>query len=371
MHLLPVIDLNGSLGTRSDLDGSRIAASDADAVKRVVQDFHDRRERIHRDLLASDDLGEKLLGRVLVGGRPLSATYAPNDPSLIQYNVTLETGAVLREAELLRDAGFLDAEFMDRLHVCDRCASSRFNVREECPDCSSSDLSEQSYLHHFKCAYQGLESEFRRGDALICPKCRKELSHFSVDYDKPGTMMKCGKCGHGTSEPQVGFVCLDCGGHSLAETVRTRNVHSFDLTERARAFLETGRTLLGRQRGLRLAELPLELIVALNGAFKLHEEERVPFALLDISYLNEREIEHESGARAFNQSRELFLEMLRQILPHGSKVVRGLGYDFALLSALTPEKARLDLAGVPEQAADKLTVDLGVTIDVFGATDFT
>jgi len=63
--------------------------------------------------------------------------------------------------------------------------------------------------------------------------------------------------------------------------------------------------------------------------------------------------------------------MLRQILPHGSKVVRGLGYDFALLSAVTPEQARLDLAGVPEQAADKLTVDLGVKIDVFGAEDFT
>lgn len=371
LQTLPIIDLTGSLGARADLDASKLNTADADAVRRVVQEFRDRRERLHHDLLMSDDLGEKLLGRIFVSDRPLTAAYAPNEPGLIRYNVTLETAVAIRQAELLRASGFLSLEFVDRLHVCDRCGSSRFNVREECPDCRSSNLSEEPYLHHFKCAYQGLESDFRSGDDLICPKCRKELSHFSVDYDKPGTMVKCASCGHTTSEPQVGFICLDCGIHSLADAVRTVDMHSFALTDRALAFLETGRTLLGHSnRGLRLAELPLDLIVALNGAFKRHEEEQVPFALLDISYQNEREIELKLGARAFHQSRDLFLEMLRQILPKGSKVVKGHGYDFALLASVTPAQARLDLLGVPEQATDKLHVDLGVTIDIFGAEDF-
>jgi CheY-like chemotaxis protein len=372
LHTLPIIDLAGSLGAQADLDASKLNAGDADAIKRLVEDFRERRERIHRDLLMSDELGEKLLAHLFVADRPLTAAYAPNEPGLIRYNVTLEAVAATREAELLRNSGFLSLEFVDRLHVCDRCGSSRFNVREECPDCCSSNLSEEAYLHHFKCAYQGLESDFRQGDALICPKCRKELSHFSVDYDKPGTMVKCADCGHTTSEPQVGFVCLDCGIHSLADAVRTRDMHSFALTERGRAFLETGRSLLGHShRGLRIAELPLELIVALNGAFKHHEEARLPFTLLDIAYQNEREIERERGLRAFNQARDLFLEMLRQVLPKSAKVVKGRSSDFALISGVEPSQARLDLAGVPEQATDKLNVDLGATIDFFGAEDFT
>ena len=239
-HTLPVIDLAGSLGIQADLDASRLGAGNAEAVQRLVEDFRDRRERINHDLLISDDLGEKLLGRLFVADRPLAAVYAPNESGLIRYNLTLDAPIATRHAEELRDGGFLDMGFVDRLHVCDRCGSSRFNVREECPDCHSSNLSEEPYLHHFKCAYQGPESDFRRGDALICPKCRKELSHFSVDYDKPGTIVKCACCGHATSEPEVGFICLDCGAHSVADAMRTRDMHSFTLTDRARAFLETG-----------------------------------------------------------------------------------------------------------------------------------
>lgn len=371
LHVLPVIDLAGSLGSRCDLDASKLAYGENDAVHRVIQAFRDRRQRLHRDLLLSEDMGEKLMGRMLVSNQALTATYDPSQPGLVRYNITLEDAAVIREADLLHESGFLRRDFLDRMPVCDRCASSRFNVREECPDCSSSNLTEESYLHHFKCAYQGVESDFRRGDALVCPKCRQELSHFSVDYDKPGIMVKCQACGHAASEPQAGFICLDCGAHFVADAMRSRDVFSYALTERAAAFLETGRSLLGhRQRALRFAELPLELIVALNGALKRHEEQGSVFALLDISYQNARLIEREHGARQFDQARDLFLENLRSMLRKSDRVVKGQLYDFALLHDVAPQEARSGVASLKEEAGATLRLDLGVAIDVFGPEDF-
>ena len=148
-------------------------------------------------------------------------------------------------------------------------------------------------------------------------------------------------------------------------------MHSFTLTDRARTFLETGRTLFRHShRGLRVAELPLDLIIALNGAIKRNEEAQVPFAVLDIAYRKEQEIERQLGHRIFNQSRELFLEMLRQILPDGAKVGKGRGYDFALISRSSPAELTSKLAAIAEQATDQLKVDLGVEIDVFGPKDF-
>lgn len=371
LHLLPLIDLTGSLGSRGDVDASRLAYGEGDLITRTVQAFRDRRERLDRALLLTEELGEKLLGRMFVANRALTATYDPSQPGLVRYNTTLEDAAAMREAELLHESGFLRRDFLDRLHVCDRCGSSRFNVREECPDCHSSNLADESYLHHFKCAYQGVESDFRRGDLLICPKCRQELSHFSVDYDKPGIMVKCRACGHAASEPEAGFICLDCGAHYLADVIQTRDVYSYALTDRALAYLETGRALLGhRQRALRFAELPLELIVALNAALRRHDETGAPFALLDISYHNERDIEAEHGRRQFNQTRELFLETLRGVLRKEDKVVKGQRYDFALLSDVAPPEARGSVEAIKQEATATLRLDLGVAIDVFGPEDF-
>ena len=62
------------------------------------------------------------------------------------------------------------------------------------------------------------------------PKCHHELTHFGFDYDRPGTMVMCGRCGHAASEPSVGFVCLDCGAHTDSDVAATRDVFSYQLT---------------------------------------------------------------------------------------------------------------------------------------------
>lgn len=371
LHLFPIIDLTGTLGAHADFDASTSAYGDSDAMRRLVQGFHERRAQLHQDLLFSADPGEKLLAAIFVRDRTLAASYDPGNLSLIRYNLTLADPDVIREAEAQCKSGFLRREFFDRVHLCYRCGSSRLHVREECPQCRSSELREEQYLHHFRCAYQGIEADFRRGDKLICPKCRQALSHFSVDYDKPGSAIVCGHCGHTGSDPSIGFICLDCHAHIDSDAAASKDIYSYALTDQGIAFLKMGDALRGpAQRSMRFSNLPLDLIVALNAAAKKYNEAKTPFSVLNLAYENEREIIREAGLRQFTQARDLFLENLRNLIGETGLIIKGHSYDFCLLHAVQPTDTQARVADIQQTAGAGLRLDLGVKIHVFGPEDF-
>lgn len=371
LHLFPVIDLGGELGPHADLDASQSHYGSGEAVRGLVQSFHQRRGELHRDLTMTADLGEKLLGRMFVSNRKLAAAYDPGEAALICYNLPLGNADVVREAEKQVKNGFLRREFFDRFHFCYRCGSARMHVREECPECRSPELREEQYMHHFRCAYQGIESDFRRGDKLICPKCRQALSHFSVDYDKPGAVMLCGRCRHTSSEPAIGFVCLDCSAHVDSDAAAAKDAFSYVLTEEGTAFLQMGRALRGpTQQSMRFSDLPLDFVVALNGVAKIYNETKTPFTVLNLSYENEREIVREAGMRQFSQARDLFLENLRNLLRDKGIVIKGRSYDFCLLAGLAPADAEERVSEIHDEATSDIRVDLGVKIRIFGPEDF-
>lgn len=370
LHLLPIIDLTGSLGSMADLDCSALGFNELDEVKSLIEAFHDRRAYIHQDLQHSKDIGEKLLGRIFVTNKALSPHHDGRSELLASYNLVLDPQIVVKEAQKLVERGFLSADFFDRVHVCSDCGSSHFNIREECPQCRSSHLREETYLHHFQCAYQGPESDFRKGDDLICPKCRRELRHFGHDYDKPGTMVVCQSCGHATSEPMVGFKCLSCGSHMDGDAIQTRDIHSYSLTEQAIGYIEAGQAFLGfAQQTLRFSELPLELVVSLNDEAKSYNEGGASFALLDISYQNEREIIREYGPRQFNEARQLILDNLHSALPENAKIVKGHAYDFALLKNKDPDDMRGETTDLVARVVEEIRFDIGLVITVFGPED--
>ena len=63
----------GQLGAHADLDASHSHYASSEAVRGLVQSFHQRRGELHRDLTMTADLGEKLLGRMFVS----NASWAP------------------------------------------------------------------------------------------------------------------------------------------------------------------------------------------------------------------------------------------------------------------------------------------------------
>ncbi len=371
LYVLPVIDLTGTLGPKADLDASKLDAGETDKLAQLIRDFQDRRARLHRDLLFSESRSEQLLGRVFVSDLPLTASLDPASRTSVTYNTTLASSVAARDAESLCEQGLFKRMFFDRFYVCARCNSTRTHVREECAKCRSADLKEEPYLHHFKCAYQGAESEFRDGDSLVCPKCRRELSHFGYDYDRPGTMIVCRACRHAASEPAIGFVCLDCGSHANSEACATRDVYSYELTDQGKGFAEYGQGVLGKARSvLRFAELPMELVVVLNAAAKRFNDEKIPFTLVNIFYEKEREITAEHGARQFAQARDLFIENMRAALGRDDMVVKGQSYDFALLQKIDPAQARADFDELRTRAQKTVRFDLGARFQAFGPEDF-
>ena len=371
LHLFPVIDLAGGLGPYADFDASAPSHGDGEGVRGLIQGFHQRRAQLHHDLTSSSDFGEKLLARIFVKDAELTASYDPNVPSSISYNVALADADVVRESEKFVKGGFLKRDFFDRFHTCYRCSSARLHVREECPDCRSSELSEELYVHHYKCAYQGVELDFRRGDKLICPKCRQELTHFSVDYDKPGSVIICKRCGHAGSDPAIGFVCMECKTHIDGDAAAIKDVYSYSLTREGIAFLQMGYAAQGpAQRTIRFSELPLEFVVALNTSAKNYNDAGTPFTVVTLSYDHEREIVREAGMRQYQQARDLFLETLRSRLGERGFIAKGHSYDFCLLNGLRPDSADDSISDFHDLVGSNLRVDLGLKTRLFGPEDF-
>ena len=371
LHLAPIIDLTGELGPRAEIDGAALPIGDIDRVGEVIKAFHDRRAEIHEDFFHSDDLNEKLLARIAVGGGALRAYHAPEAREFAAHSICLDPDVLARETQRLVADGHLSPTFFDRLHVCAQCGSSRLIVREECPKCQSTNLREESYLHHFKCAYQAPERDFRKGDELICPKCRRALTHFSVDYDKPGFICVCEACASAASEPIVAFKCVDCGARAAADAIETRDILSYEITDRGRAFLDAGQAYLGNaERSLRFAELPLDLVVALNAEARRYNDEKAPFTLVNFGYQNLRPLEREFGHRQVSQARELFLENFNHALAADKIIVRGQSYDFALLKGEDRRNTAGRLDAICVGAARSLRLDLGIVAQAYGPEDF-
>jgi len=372
LFALPVIDLTGSLGDRADFDASKLEPHERDQIDRLIRRFQERRSRLHRDVMLSDDLEDRVLGRIFVSGKPLTARVNPGSPNCVTYNVTLRPDVLAREAEILCNKALLKRDFVERFHVCGRCNSSRIHVRDACTKCRSSNLRAEEYLRHFRCGFQAPKSEFSQGLHLVCPKCRRQLGEIGRDYEPIATMVVCQSCGQADSKASIGMVCLDCDAHYDWGMCRARDADSYQLTDQGAGFGEYGRPFLGLfQKPLRFEELPRELIVALNEGAKKFNEDRTPFTLVNVFYKNERAIASEHGSRMFAEARTQFLANLRSVLGGSDLVVKGpSSYDFAFMPGVAPQQATRSFTSLRQDSASTLRFDLGATLKAFGAADF-
>lgn len=170
-------------------------------------------------------------------------------------------------AELTR-AGYLASELVDIAHPCPACGSINVLLRDGCPDCGSIDLTDEPLVHHFACAFQAEESRFLGPHGVYtCPKCRKELRHFGLDYDKPGQIHICSECSHRAQEARALGRCLACNHRFAAEDSPRLRILAYVLTPEGAHALFSGMSqtdpigsILGER--LPLLSLPLFSILA-------------------------------------------------------------------------------------------------------------
>jgi len=132
--------------------------------------------------------------------------------------------------EELEKQHLVEGRFIARAFHCVHCECAFLNFMETCPDCGSPNLNSEDLIHHFRCAYAGPMSEFRRGDVLVCPKCDFGLKHIGVDYDKPSLTFRCNDCQYVFEDPIPTTVCYNCGRRTAPEDQQQRTVKAYSIT---------------------------------------------------------------------------------------------------------------------------------------------
>jgi hypothetical protein len=150
-------------------------------------------------------------------------------------------GEDIEALEELADQGLLKRQLHNRIHLCPSCDGRQINFRETCPSCSSIDLELEPLIIHFACAHCALESDYRNGLDLVCPKCRLHLERLGQDFDQPHETYVCGREGHLFEDPCVDGQCMDCGCVSQAGDLKVAQVFAYRPTPKALRAVKLGR----------------------------------------------------------------------------------------------------------------------------------
>jgi hypothetical protein len=364
--VVPVIDASGRARHRADATLSAVTGRGLAETIREIEPLVTRMQSLPESYFSTRDPRAMLMARLAVRERPMGAMRDPTLKSTIRHADESALAGAVAVAESLVRTGHMRRTFFDRVHCCPTCQSSRLNVREECSQCHSGDIVEEPIIHHLRCGYQGPERDFKvdGGHAMVCPKCRQHLEHFSVDYDKPASLMICNACGHTTGDAAIGFVCLDCETHHDAEKVKTKTISSYDLTESGReaAFMapldERGSAGEGGGEPSVRDRLRVFAATAANSGR--------PYAVMMIRLDVTGEARKAAGERVWHESRALYASILREIFNAETQIVE-IGESFiVMIPGETREKVETALPDIRNELEKSITIGLGSRYDVLG-----
>ncbi|MFQ5348271.1 MAG: hypothetical protein ACE5ED_10575 [Rhodothalassiaceae bacterium] len=373
--LLPIGNFSGRQLKRADYASPALSEAALAEFTAKAIDILGRLSELPPPAAPSDRPALEAMAMAFSRETDLRADWCPTVPEAVSYPL-LEGIPVSREiledlaaGELLRRRPF------DTLHLCGHCGSSRLNVREECIKCGSSNLHQSTLIHHYRCAYQGAAEDFEQADGeLVCPKCRRTLRHYGVDYDRPTEISRCEDCGHVNDEPVVGFVCMDCGKRTEAEQADKRIWYHYALTPKGVAALKAG-ALPARSLGAALARImgtyslrDFRLLADYLQAVAERYKRPLCGGVLEVA--NYDELEQRLGGRRLNQLFTLLAEIISQTLRTSDAVALS-GRSVLILFAETPrEGVERALARIRERSDETLSEKVELRITIFEMEDW-
>lgn len=341
--ILPVIDASPrevrtgrTRGRRFDLT-SGATLGELGVAMTMLAPVVERLRELPPSVRMSQDPRMVLLARVAVRDRGIVPRRDATVRDTFVYADDSAVPGMLGHAEDLAEQGLFHRRFFDTLITCPRCASGRVSVREHCTSCRSSDLVEESILHHLRCTYQAPEHEFASASGFACPKCRASLVHFGVDYDRPGSVSLCRACGHASGESSVGFLCLDCEGESGADDMATRRIQRYEISDAGRECLRNGNALAPPGSGDETAAQRVRSFVARQTA--AHQ----PCCILVASF---GEPPGRSLGRLHLQTRALFASAMRETFTVETEIVEQAPHFLALLAGDAKADVERALPGI-------------------------
>jgi hypothetical protein len=368
--VVPIIDATGLSAHRADISIAAVSGLGiSDAVERV-KPLTTRMKQLPEAYHRTRDPKQMLLARLAVRDRSMEAQRDPGIKSIVAYKDETAIGGVLHNAEALTRLGLLERTFFDKVQCCPSCTSSRLLVREECSKCRSADIVEESIIHHLRCGYQGPERDFRQGRDLVCPKCSHHCEHFSVDYDKPGSLVICNSCSHTTGEAEIGFRCLDCDTGFEGDKAQTRTYHEYALTDAGRrsAFdaplAGYGDTGADSSNGEGVRD-------RLRRFVKANMDAGTDCAALMVKIDPDRETQKSVGDKRFHQSLALYASILREVFEREVEIIEAATTFLVLIKDEKASNVETSLPEIRRELEQNLTLDLKARYHVFGPDEIT
>ncbi|WP_323748429.1 hypothetical protein [Phyllobacterium sp. 0TCS1.6A] len=313
LFLVPVVNVSGKPCLAADVDFNLASPKSWVQTASCLSKYRDQRARLSSRFQSPTTPAVRMLAYLFVSGEDLVPIRQPNSPYYYVYRGFSNTASATMVAEALANKGWLERNFFDRYYKCDGCQSHRLTVREECPACQSPQLSEADLIHHYSCAQLSPEAGFRRGTALICPKCSQQLRHYGKDYDKPGHVQLCGRCSNTTSEPSIGFLCQDCGMHVGGDAVSISDVFSYSLSHQANILLANDTEDANRFPITQMRYLPEELQRRIT-ELASQSGPAADFMLVEVQYGSREQVLKARGEINLISMRKLLADNLQGVL---------------------------------------------------------
>ena len=198
-----------------------------------------------------------LLRQIALAGGTIAPDAKPDAQHGYAYVVVGDD--VERDLGLLARRNYVEERFFDAISLCPKCDSHHLNVRVICPGCRRAHLAKEGLLHHFRCGYVGIPSEFAPAEdgSYVCPKCNSRMRHLGSEFDRLGKAFVCRGCGLISENPPVEAVCLACGARTPADDLVSTVVFSYVLTSRGATAIRRGSLLDGDEELVSIVSAPV------------------------------------------------------------------------------------------------------------------
>ncbi len=366
--LAPLIDLSGGTLARADVQGplptpDALASGLASAI-RIATEV----DMLSPVPLNQDRDGLIVLGLMLTRKVDLVPVLDARQRDLYSYPLLDGIPDAPGWLESLADSGLVSRHFHDRVYVCGQCQSARLSVRELCQACKSSQITEETLVHHYRCGMQGPRSAFLRGESLVCPKCSSVLRHFGVDYDTPGQIICCKSCGGTATEPEIAFLCADCATVTTGAAAQRRDWHSFRLSQAGEVAAIEGRLpgtrLQAMMKNIEGWRSPRELAKLLDLCVGLAKRYKRPFTVVTLTLADPSTVIAKSGRSGLARLHRLIVDLVAETV-RSTDGVAILGESIVICMPETPpdhapfiEKRLRDRLG--SAVADAHTVQIAI-----------
>lgn len=242
--------------------GTPVEPDQSDMVTRqpaATRSLEDKAREARLTLYKRNDVRRFLALHLKIGGDIQPQRDA--DQGEYIYHGVQEIGTDTSVAPLteLESHRILEKYIVDKVPACRHCGHTNFFVDYLCPFGQHRNLDLGTMIEHYSCSHTDFEANFKLGDALICPKCSKELKLLGTDYRKIGRLYRCSRCERFFGAPLIEFTCRTCNASSRADEVMIQPVYGYRINEKLRSeivaycTLEAQLTEILTQRGYEIA----------------------------------------------------------------------------------------------------------------------